>query len=222
MADSVLTYLDGYCERAGSVAALGEPLNLFTNLFFILAAMLTARALAKREAPGRCIDLCVLICLLFMIGLGSGLWHLAPSRSTVLMDVVPITLFINLYILCTLRRLFAQSWGKVAFYWGLYFAAGLVAQATLPPSLLNGTIMYIPTYAMLMLLTLMLRKRDAMAGNAFTLALMVWTVSLMFRTIDMDICHSLGIGTHFLWHTLNAWVLWKLLMTLVKQKYDVN
>lgn len=215
MTDNILTYLDSYCERAGVAGLYAEPLNLVTNAFFILAAFLVARALKQTPAPGKRTDLWFLVLFLFSIGIGSGLWHAMPTGSTVLMDVIPITLFINLYIVSCLRRLFALTWCKLFFYWAVYFAAGLVAQKTLPADLLNGTIMYIPTYAMLVIITLALKLRDPVAGRAFMVATGVWTLSLIFRTIDRDICPGLGIGTHFLWHTLNAWVLWRLSMVLV-------
>ncbi len=217
MADSVLTYLDGYCERAGDAGMFGEPINLITNLFFIAAAVFAGRALMREQGQGRRTDLWLLVGFLFLIGVGSGLWHLQPNGITVLLDVIPITLFINLYIVSSLRRLFGLSWGKVGLWWGIYFGAGLVAQFTLPPDLLNGTIMYIPTYLTLVVMTLALWKRDAGMGRAFTVALLVWSASLVFRTIDMQVCPSLFIGTHFLWHTLNAWVLWRLLMVLIAE-----
>jgi hypothetical protein len=217
MTDSVLTYLDGYCERAGDAGMWGEPVNLVTNLFFIAAAIAAGRALVHKQGQGNRIDLWLLVTFLFAIGIGSGLWHLQPTAATVLMDVIPITLFINLYIISALRRLFGLSWLKVVLWWGIYFGAGLVAQFNLPPELLNGTIMYIPTYLALMVLTLLLRMRDALIGRVFTAALAVWTVSLILRTIDMDVCQNLFIGTHFLWHSLNAWVLWRLLMVLIKR-----
>ncbi len=256
---TVLTYLDSYCERAGQAGMLAEPLNLFTNGFFILAALLSARAIARANITGKTGDLWLLAFFMFAIGIGSGLWHAFPSASTVLMDVIPITLFINAYILSALRRLFGLPWpsgrkflyligltllpilladsmsgeplnavfavcfllqlyvlrGTVIFYWWLYFTAGIAAQKLLPPDLLHGTIMYIPTYLALAVMTVLLRCREPNIGRVFTLALSVWTLSLLLRTVDLSVCPSLAIGTHFLWHTLNAFVLWRLLKVLI-------
>jgi hypothetical protein len=36
---------------------------------------------------------------------------------------------------------------------------------------------------------------------------------LVFRTIDRAVCSSVPIGTHFIWHLLNAVVLYVLLRT---------
>jgi len=215
MADSVLNYLDGYCERAGAMGIMAEPLNLFTNVFFIVAAYLAYRALLRIVGQGRQTDLWLLTFFLFAIGIGSGLWHAHPTGATVLLDVIPITQFINLYIISTLRRFFGLSWKKVVFFWAVYFGAGTVAQMELSPHLLNGSIMYVPTYLTLAILTALLWKRDRVVGKAFVQALVVFTLSLTFRTFDLQLCPSVVSGTHFLWHTLNAWLLWRLLMAMI-------
>ncbi len=215
MADSVLTYLDMYCERAGAMGTMAEPLNFITNGFFILAAMVAGRALLRVPANSKRIDIWLLILFLMAIGIGSGLWHLMPTPSTLLMDVIPIGLFINLYLIAALRRVFHLPWWKVAAYWLVYTAVGIVAQRILPPDMLNGTVMYLPTYATIVLMTGALWLCAPAIGRVFTIVLLVWTVSLFFRTVDMDICSRFTLGTHFLWHSLNAWVLWRLLMVLI-------
>lgn len=214
--DTVLTYLDGYCERAMQAGVFAEPLNAATNLCFIVAALLAANHL--RRAPDIFkVDLWLLVAFLFAIGLGSGAWHMVPTQHTVLMDVLPITLFINAYLMSALKRFLGLSWTKVAFWWFLYFAGGIVAQLVLPPDTLNGTIMYIPTFVTLVALSLAIRAKDAILGRVFFQVLGVWALSLTFRTLDMEVCAYFPIGTHFLWHALNAWVLWRLLVVLIRQ-----
>lgn len=216
---TVLTYLDSYCERAGDPGLWGEPLNAATNLFFLLAAFAALWALAKlpkhtfRDTP----DVWLLIVALVGISIGSGLWHLVPTGHTVLMDVLPITAFMNLYLIAALRRFFGLSWVKVVGLWGLYTALGVVAQLKLPADMLNGTIMYIPTYVTLAVLTAAIWRRNAGEGRVFVQVLLVWTVSLVFRTADLEICQQFPLGTHFLWHTLNAWVLYRLLVALIQK-----
>jgi hypothetical protein len=40
-------------------------------------------------------------------------------------------------------------------------------------------------------------------------------VSLAFRTVDRAICGVFPLGAHFVWHLLNAVVLWLLLKTAI-------
>ena len=217
MADSVLTYLDSYCERAGDAALLAEPLNAITNVFFIVAALLAARLLLKTGQRGR--TACwVLIAALFSIGIGSGVWHVHPTGTTVLMDVIPITLFIHIYLISALRHFLGLSWIKTLGWWFTYFAASIVAQMMLPSDLLNGTIMYIPTYVTLLILTMAVNAKDRAVGRVFIQMVLVWTASLIFRTIDLELCSVLPIGTHFLWHTLNAYMLYRLLVVLIGKR----
>jgi hypothetical protein len=216
MAESVLTYLDSYCERAGHIGGFAEPLNLITNGFFIIAAVMAAYALKHHSMHGKRIDLWLLTLFMFAIGIGSGLWHWQPNGVTVLMDVIPITLFMNLYLISALRRLFELSWRRVMCWWGLYVVLTFAGQAYLPPDMLHGTVMYLPTYAAMVALTYGVSRRNRQLGKVFGVVTTVWSVSLIARTIDLEICPSLSIGTHFLWHTLNAWVLWRLLMVLVR------
>lgn len=212
--ETVLTYLDAYCERAGDPSLWGEPLNAITNLCFIAAAILAANVLHRTPNIFK-VDLWLLVAMLFGIGIGSGAWHMQPTGHTVLMDVIPITLFINIYLVSALRRIVGLSFIKVLFWWAVYMGAGLVAQAKLPADMLNGTIMYVPTFLTLVILTFAVRAKDAALGAVFTKVLMVWALSLTFRTIDPEICAQFPYGTHFLWHALNAWVLWRLLMALI-------
>lgn len=211
---TVLSYLDSYCERAGDAALFAEPLNLLTNLCFIVAAVMAGHFLLNNPGNRRK-DLWLLVIFLFAIGIGSGLWHAIPNRHTVLMDVIPITLFINLYLISALRRLFGLSWNKVVFWWFVYFAAGMLAQFILPPDLLNGTIMYVPTFITLAVMTWVISQRDAVVGHVFRQVLLVWLFSLTFRTVDPEICQHFPYGTHFLWHALNSWVLYRLLKVLI-------
>ena len=221
--NTAISYLDSYCERAGDPAFWAEPLNAVTNLFFILGALMAGRALFKRPRglSQTTLDLWLLVGALFSIGIGSGLWHTIPSSTTVLMDVIPITFFIHVYLIACLRRLLRCTWPCVVFWWSVYFGASLAAQLTLPPDLLHGTIMYIPTYFTLMLLSGVVWRRNKAAGQVFMKMLALWTLALTFRTMDLEICGCFPLGTHFLWHSLNAWMLYQLSMVLIR-RYAAN
>lgn len=219
MTETALTYLDGYCERAGDAALLAEPLNAFTNLFFIAAAMAAVYALGKLAAAHKRppLDLWLLMTALMAIGIGSGLWHLVPNHHTVLMDVIPITLFIHIYLIAAMRRLLGFSVRRAVCWWLVYVGVSVAAQLALPPDMLNGTVMYLPTYLTMIVLAAAVYRKDQATGRTFISMVGVWSVSLVLRTVDMAVCEQLPIGTHFLWHTLNAYMLYRLLRVLIAQ-----
>ena len=59
------------------------------------------------------------------------------------------------------------------------------------------------------------RPRNLAAAKGLAAAAGVFLVSLCFRTIDREICAAFPLGAHFLWHLLNALVLWLLLRTAI-------
>lgn len=209
-----MDYLDSYCERAGNADIWAEPLNAVTNLAFLIAALMMVQRLkgiSFKAAP----DVYFLCFTLGCIGVGSGLWHTYATPLTVILDVIPITIFINVYLGAFLWRGFGLTWWQVAL--ALAGLQGLNARAGMAfiPSTLHGTIMYLPTYATLCLITLLAYKRRDWFSTELLFIVVLWTCSLIFRTIDVPFCQRTVIGTHYLWHLANAVVLYKLLSILL-------
>lgn len=206
-----------YCERAGAAGLLAEPINLVTNAAFIIAAVLAARRLAAE--PGLRLrnswDLGLLVLMLAAIGIGSALWHSFATGWAVLADVIPITLFINLYLLSFGWRVLRLRVLALAGLWLGYLVLSVGLVALTGPELLNGSIGYVPALAFLVGFWWVLRRRaDPLAPMLLT-ACLLFVGSLTFRTLDIAVCGTLPIGLHFLWHLLNALLLYLLLRGLI-------
>src|SRR5262249_52753069 len=101
-----------YCERGHSVSFWGEPLNAISNAAFLVAGIVAAsyfsqirlRAGWRREYCG------LLISLLFMIAIGSFLFHTFATRWSELADQMPITIFVFLYCFFALLFLLQLRW----------------------------------------------------------------------------------------------------------------
>lgn len=208
--------LDQYCERAGDPALWAEPLNALSNLAFIAAAALALGEARRHCTPAmRFADIHFLVAIVFVIGLGSGAWHLVPVGPTLLADVLPITIFIHVYLGAFLVRVVGLRWPMaVAIVIG-FLALGLAVGNAVPRGTLNGSVGYLPAWSALAVLTIVLfRRRHPLALHLLAI-LGIWTVSLAFRTVDRSVCEAVPLGTHWLWHLLNAIVLGLLLRLLV-------
>ncbi|MBY0355734.1 MAG: hypothetical protein K2Q12_08415 [Rickettsiales bacterium] len=214
---ATFTFLDEYCERAGDAALWAEPLNAITNLAFIFAAWRAGRDYwhMERHLCWRTLDMILLIVILAAIGVGSGLWHLYATKETMLADVIPITLFINLYLLCFLRRVMRMGWEWIGILWLGFFLVTYAAQSILPPDLLNGSVMYAPAFLTLLMLGLWAKRHALPEASLLWTAIALFSLSITFRTIDHSVCAYVPYGTHFLWHLLNAVVLYLLLRLLI-------
>jgi len=206
-------YIDLYCERVGP-GLWGEPLNAVTNLAFILAGLLLVAALGRGEAAVRRDPaIRALVALLFVIGIGSGLFHTFATRWAVLADVIPIALFILLYMYLALRRM------VVLPLWGCLLGVAIVLVLTTVMPLTFG--FSVSTYgvalaAMLGVGGFLHVARRHPAGPRILMAAAVFAVSLALRTADLPLCAVLPSGTHFLWHVFNAVVLYSLVLTMMR------
>jgi hypothetical protein len=217
MADgkSTFDYLDAYCERAGHDGLWAEPINAITNLAFIAAAWFCFQQIRRVPFSWRVGDIWVLVAALFAIGVGSGLWHTHATQQTLLADVIPILIFMNVYLLAAMRRLFGLAWWKVGVLFAAYQGLNFASELYLPRDFMNGTVMYLPTFLTLIVMTIAMTYRNKAYGKVFEYVVLVWLVSLFFRTVDLEFCSFLPFGTHFLWHILNSVVLYRLLKLLI-------
>src|SRR5262245_44473972 len=109
--------VDLYCERVTPLF-WAEPVNALSNIGFLIAAFAAFR-LWRREGEGD-LPILILIVVVAAVGLGSFAFHTLATRGAMLLDVVPIGIFIYGYFLLALRRFLLLSWpaaltGLVAF-----------------------------------------------------------------------------------------------------------
>ena len=83
----------------------------------------------------------------------------------------------------------------------------------MPAGALNGSGEYLPPLAALMVVGLSVRAIDQ--RRLILSAGAIFTCSLFLRMIDREACALLPLGTHFLWHLLNAVVLYLLLRSAI-------
>lgn len=189
--------MDVYCERVGP-GLLAEPLNAVTNASFLLAAW-AAWILAKRVGVLSW-GVRVLIALAAVVGVGSLLWHTFATPWALILDTVPILLFIVSYVWLYARNVlelgarFAAA--SVVLFLGATFAALRFSHV------LHGALVYTPGLLVTLVLGVVHARERRAARFTLLAAAGVYATALFFRTIDQEVCPILPIGTHFLWHTL--------------------
>ncbi len=206
--------VNNYCERTG-LGFWSEPVNALTNLAFLIAAVWLWRR-------SRGLILAQVLCvILFAIGIGSFLFHTTAMRWAALADTLPILLFILTYIYAVNLHVWRWRWwwaalGTLAFV--PYAAAVTPVFAALPffavSSFYWGVPLLIFVYAAL--------RGGRLRGRARGLAIgaVILCVSLVFRSVDGGICSAFPLGTHFMWHILNAVMLGWMIAVYVRHRQE--
>ncbi|ODT58007.1 MULTISPECIES: ceramidase domain-containing protein [Paracoccus] len=192
--------VDAYCERTGP-DYWSEPINALTNLAFLVAAVVIWRRL---QGPGLAMGR-LMAGVLFVIGIGSWLFHTHANPLTSLMDVVPIVAFILLYVFAATRDYFgARPWVAAVVTAGFIPYAALTVPLFQQVPGLGSSASYAPVPVLIGVYALLLRGRLPQVARGLAIGAGLLVVSLTFRTLDQASCAVLPIGTHFMWHILNA------------------
>ena len=189
--------MDAYCERTAP-GLFNEPLNAITNASFLIAAW-AAWLLAGRS--GRLsAGLRVLIWLAASVGMGSILFHTVPNGWTLILDIVPILLFLVWFFWLYLRTVARTPTPLVL----AAIVAFLAASASAPAfgNVLHGALYYTPALIFVLVLGVFHARERAEGRYLLLAAAGVYALALFFRTIDQEVCPGFPIGTHFLWHSL--------------------
>ena len=207
--------VNSYCERTDA-SYWSEPLNAVSNMAFLIAAWLVWRVASRAgDRGGQALAL-----ILAAIGVGSWLFHTHAQVWAMVADVVPIQVFILVYLALATMRLFGAPWwggiaAAAAFVPASALAAGGIGAVVGP---LNGSTGYLPVPILIGLYALALRRRAPEAARGLAIGAGMLAVSLFFRTIDAAVCPAFPFGTHFLWHLLNAAMLGWMIRVLVRSR----
>jgi hypothetical protein len=205
------TPIDAYCERLGP-EFWSEPVNAITNGAFLLAAV-AAWMLWRRQVAGDGGTL-FLIVVVACVGIGSFLFHTVATRWAALADVLPIAVFIYAYFFLAMRRIL-----RLGLAWSIGLTLGFLAASYGVAPLLSGVLGssagYAPAALAIFAVAAVAARRCPPASAPLALTGAIFVISLAFRTSDIPFCPSFPLGTHFVWHCLNALVLYLLIRILV-------
>lgn len=195
--------VDAYCERT-DLSYWSEPVNAVTNAAFLVAAFIMWRRTRGAGLP----IATLLVVLLAAIGVGSYLFHTHATVWSALLDVVPIVLFSLVYIYAANRHfwgwpVWVSALGTAAF---LPYAAAVGWVANRLPFFEISSI-YWSLPLMIAAYALLLRARAPALAAGLAIGAAILVASLTFRSLDEIVCGAVPVGTHFMWHILNATML---------------
>ena len=196
--------IDIYCERT-DFSFWSEPINALTNLGFVIAGVLVL----TRHHGGS--QRKILGALMILIGLCSFWFHTMASRISALADALSILLFATVFLGFHVRAVFKKSVMvstliALGFAVASFFFPQLWAVASGPK--LNGGEAYFPYVITLIFLGWSLHNQADARWKIFAKATTLLMIALVFRTIDQPMCEMFPLGTHFLWHLTNSFLLY--------------
>ena len=187
-----------------------------TNLL-IVAAGLSGLRQARSRGTGVYAE--ILCWWVVAIGLGSLLFHMTAVELTKWADIVPIGTFTLALALFCLRRFARLAWPRAIAYFLIFFTAISLITWLVPRWLheaTNGTTVYLPALAGFLFFGIVALARGSPAGwHAIACAGML-LVAFVFRAIDQTVCVAFPLGTHFMWHSLIAAMLWVMLQGVAR------
>jgi hypothetical protein len=192
--------IDSYCERTDP-SYWAEPVNAVTNAAFLIAAWIM-----WRRVRGQGLPLAVaMVVILAAIGIGSYLFHTYAQAWAALADMLPIVLFILLYVFAATRDFLGMgtwiSLGVTVLF--VPYAAAMTMLFELLP-FFEVSSFYWPVPVLIVVYALLLAFRQPVTARGLAIGAVVLVVSLVFRSVDETVCAAVPVGTHFMWHILNA------------------
>lgn len=228
-----IAFIDLYCERTAP-GFWDEPVNALSNFAFIVAALYAWRCLVNRESARPDLWEILLVVLAACIGMGSFLFHTFANTHAELADVIPIWSFVALYVGVVIYRSTGEDVNKTfrisgialgITLTGFWFTSGDVVTDAhnhghshdQNADIFNGSLQYLPALVALIAFSVITFLRRHPARNLVLAATLTFALSLTMRTADIWACDMTGIGTHFLWHVLNAFMVGLLLIALISK-----
>ena len=195
--------MDSYCERV-DLTFWAEPVNAVTNAAFLIAAVWMWRRAVLPD--GRAIaEARWLAGVLFAIGVGSFLFHTFATVWAVILDVTPILVFTLSYIFLAMRDYLALRTWVAAAITALFFPYAYVLVPIIRELPFFGiSDGYWPIMLLIALVGLITLRRLPEVGRGLLLGAGILTLSITLRSLDLMLCETVPLGTHFLWHYLNG------------------
>ena len=212
-------YIDIYCERT-MPGMWNEPLNAVSNLAFIVSALVVLYLYRS----DRITVVNVLIANLAAIGIGSGLFHTFANSWSSSLDVLFIATYILIYLYAANRHFLKLSrlWSVGVTLLAIPYTPAAAAGISLALPGIGGSAAYGAINLIIYGYGVFLLGRYPVLARRLLVGAAVLSVSIGFRTADELVCSSFPLGTHWVWHLLNAIMLGWMIFALRSHIVDTR
>ena len=176
-----------YCERT-SITIFDEPVNTVSNLAFILCGLYLIFKKKKKSS--------IFPYLIIFIGIGSFLYHLKPTPLFATLDVLAIVLFIFFYNYYLNKKVFLNSIIHSIFSSILLILVSFYFGKLLMDTILATSSFYVILLIYMICMLIFLNKKPK--KSYFTGAIILFFISIFFRSLDQYTCKYLSFGSHFI------------------------
>ena len=210
--------IDIYCERVDP-SFWAEPINAISNISILLGSLcglfFVYRINSNNERKINKFQGYLAGFFGVITSIGSFLFHTYANSLTILMDVIPISLFQLSVIHFFLHKTFKVR-VSIRLIGILVFAfVSLSLDQDYFHKFFNGSMTYFLSLFLLFGFSYWARaKKEFETAKGLLISGVVFLISLIARSLDMEICPSFSIGTHFIWHTLNGVLIFVILRTI--------
>lgn len=197
--DTYLRLVPQYCERVGS-GIFSEPINLLSNLAFFVSVILLYKLFKSRKNIN--FEYWFILTIFLIVGVGSSLWHSLRIPLAFVLDAVPILVFLISLLVIILKEL-TGSYKKAIVLTTVSFIFQVVI-SYLFSDFLNGSVLHFVSGIVFSGVIIWIYKKfNCIPGNIIA-GLLLYILAMIFRSIDNLVCQYFSLGTHFIWHILNA------------------
>lgn len=205
-----------YCENLSDSFFISQPFNTLTNLAFFIAGLFLIKLYRKYDLRSPGIVVC--IGLVFLIGMGSTIWHSSETLLGELLDIIPISLLILTSLALFLTKVIKMPiWGIALTLIG-FLGINFLSLHLFDKEPLRSSSGYFPAILMLGLMGIYTYWKKIPIYKELILALITFLLSITFRSLDHLLCEPMIIGTHFMWHILNGLLVYLVVRALIEHE----
>lgn len=211
-----------YCEHF-QLFGIAQPLNVLSNLVFLIVAFLVIRPYNSKswipfvfhvQGSKQFRKLVQeTFWLMFLIMVGSFIWHGTEKPGALWLDIGSIFLFLVWYLWYVLKQYPLRSVHR--FFLLMIF---IVIDLILTDTLDNHVPLKSGAFVLPALIFISMPQFFAFGERVRTIEIsgLLLLGAIVFRVTDLQFCEKTGIGTHWLWHLLTGLSLYYPLKSLLK------